>query len=65
MDVGVTIYDLDIQESHNHSSNDPEFVLDAFVQDIEQNEDGKYATISYQHLIVQLGELAHVVQNIQ
>ena len=39
---------IDLQHNHNHYSNDPECAVDAFVEDIEHDEDGKYANISYQ-----------------
>ena len=48
IDICVVIRGLDIQESYNYYSNDPECAFDAFVQDIGHNEDDKYANISYQ-----------------
>ena len=65
MDAGVVISDLDIQEIHNHYSNDPECAIDNFIEDIEYNEDDEYTNISYEQLMVQIGELAHTIQNNQ
>jgi len=65
MDDIVVISDKNSNDGNIHYSNDPECAVDAFVEDIEHGEDGKHAKISYQQLMVQLGELARTVQNNQ
>ena len=50
LDVGVLIFDLDMQKFHNNYRNDPE--VDAFAEDDEHDEGGKQSNLSYQHMIV-------------
>ena len=65
MDERVVISDIDLQQNYNRYSNDPECAVGSFVEDLEHDEDGKYANISYQQLMVQLGELTRTVNHNQ